>query len=234
MLKFFLYISKKEQSERLEAREQDKEKAWKLSTSDWPEHELYDRYTAAYEDALSRCSTAARALVHRPGRPQMVPQRRHRPGHRRRARTLSAIAGATNWSSADKANLAAIAAARQAGYANGRPSYPGERQDDMDETEKRAVDRRLSEAHDDLLIAADVAVTRGDPHDHGWGVREVLAPYRRLGGGGSAAHPRARGRSADQEYDIERVQLPPPSMPSAMTPLRRGARRRWKTAHAAW
>ncbi len=59
VLKFFLYISKKEQQERLLAREDDKDKAWKLSTSDWPEHALYDRYTAAYEDALSRCSTAA-------------------------------------------------------------------------------------------------------------------------------------------------------------------------------
>lgn len=58
VLKFFLYISKDEQRERLKAREQDENKAWKLSLSDWPEHELYDRYTAAYEDALSRCSTA--------------------------------------------------------------------------------------------------------------------------------------------------------------------------------
>jgi len=36
----------------------------------------------------------------------------------------------------------------------------------------------FAEAHDDLLIAADVAVTHGDPHGDdgdGWGVREVLA-----------------------------------------------------------
>jgi hypothetical protein len=34
----------------------------------------------------------------------------------------------------------------------------------------------FAEAHDDLLIAADAAVTRGDPRgDNGWGVREVLA-----------------------------------------------------------
>lgn len=57
VLKFFLYISKQEQSERLEAREQDKEKAWKLSTSDWPEHALYDRYIDTYQDMLNRCST---------------------------------------------------------------------------------------------------------------------------------------------------------------------------------
>ncbi len=36
----------------------------------------------------------------------------------------------------------------------------------------------FAEAHDDLMIAADAAVTRGDPHSddgYGWGVREVLA-----------------------------------------------------------
>jgi polyphosphate kinase 2 (PPK2 family) len=58
IIKFFLHISKEEQSNRLLARETDKEKGWKLSISDWPEHELYDRYIEAYEDALTRCSTA--------------------------------------------------------------------------------------------------------------------------------------------------------------------------------
>jgi PPK2 family polyphosphate:nucleotide phosphotransferase len=58
IIKFFLHISKEEQRDRLLAREGDPEKQWKLSTSDWPEHELYDRYVEAYEDALSRCSTA--------------------------------------------------------------------------------------------------------------------------------------------------------------------------------
>lgn len=57
VIKFFLYISKNEQRERLLAREEDKDKAWKLSPSDWPEHKLYDDYVKAYEDALSRCST---------------------------------------------------------------------------------------------------------------------------------------------------------------------------------
>lgn len=57
VMKFFLHISKEEQRERLLAREKDKDKAWKLSASDWPEHELYDAYTGAYEDALARCST---------------------------------------------------------------------------------------------------------------------------------------------------------------------------------
>lgn len=57
ILKFFLYISKQEQKERLEARQRDPLKAWKLSLSDWPEHELYDVYVEAYQDALERCST---------------------------------------------------------------------------------------------------------------------------------------------------------------------------------
>ncbi len=55
--KFYLHISKEEQEERLLAREQEVAKAWKLSVGDWKERELWDRYTSAYEEALSRCST---------------------------------------------------------------------------------------------------------------------------------------------------------------------------------
>jgi PPK2 family polyphosphate:nucleotide phosphotransferase len=58
ILKFFLYISNDEQRERLIARVQDPKKAWKLSVSDWSEHDLYDEYVKAYEDAIERCSTA--------------------------------------------------------------------------------------------------------------------------------------------------------------------------------
>jgi PPK2 family polyphosphate:nucleotide phosphotransferase len=57
VLKFFLFISKNEQRNRLLAREADRDKAWKLSASDWPEHELYDHYLTAYEQTLSQCST---------------------------------------------------------------------------------------------------------------------------------------------------------------------------------
>jgi PPK2 family polyphosphate:nucleotide phosphotransferase len=57
ILKFFLYISAKEQEHRLLAREQDKDKAWKLSASDWSERKFWDDYIQAYEDAISRCST---------------------------------------------------------------------------------------------------------------------------------------------------------------------------------
>ena len=58
ILKFFLHISKEEQEERLLAREQDVEKAWKLSAGDWRERERWDDYMAAYTEALERCSTA--------------------------------------------------------------------------------------------------------------------------------------------------------------------------------
>ncbi len=57
ILKFYLHISKEEQEQRLLAREQDPIKAWKLNAGDWKERELWDEYTEAYEDALSKCST---------------------------------------------------------------------------------------------------------------------------------------------------------------------------------
>lgn len=57
VLKFYLHISPQEQEERLLEREQDKTKAWKLSVGDWKERELWDDYTAAYEDVINKCST---------------------------------------------------------------------------------------------------------------------------------------------------------------------------------
>jgi len=59
VLKFFLHISKGEQEKRLLQREKEVGKAWKLSAGDWRERESWDAYRQAYEDALSRCSTAA-------------------------------------------------------------------------------------------------------------------------------------------------------------------------------
>jgi PPK2 family polyphosphate:nucleotide phosphotransferase len=57
ILKFFLYISQEEQTERLRARVQDKDKAWKISPSDMTERQYWDKYQQAYEEVLSKCST---------------------------------------------------------------------------------------------------------------------------------------------------------------------------------
>lgn len=59
ILKFFLHISKDEQRERLRARLDDPAKNWKFQPSDIEERKRWDDYQAAYEDALSKCSTAA-------------------------------------------------------------------------------------------------------------------------------------------------------------------------------
>jgi len=58
VLKFFLHISKKEQKKRLVEREERPETAWKLNAGDWQERELWDDYTDAYQDAISK--TAAK------------------------------------------------------------------------------------------------------------------------------------------------------------------------------
>lgn len=58
LLKFFLHISSQEQEERLLAREHDKDKAWKLSASDWENRAYWDDYQEAYEDMLNKCSTS--------------------------------------------------------------------------------------------------------------------------------------------------------------------------------
>ncbi|GLV58886.1 hypothetical protein KDH_57140 [Dictyobacter sp. S3.2.2.5] len=57
ILKFFLHISQDEQAERLQARVDEKDKAWKISSSDFVERQYWDDYQQAYEDALSQCST---------------------------------------------------------------------------------------------------------------------------------------------------------------------------------
>jgi PPK2 family polyphosphate:nucleotide phosphotransferase len=57
LLKFCLHISAEEQVERLRAREKDPRTAWKLNPEDWREVPLWDEFTEAYEDALTRCAT---------------------------------------------------------------------------------------------------------------------------------------------------------------------------------
>ena len=57
VIKFFLHISKDEQKRRLEERIGDPTKWWKVNPADLEEHKRWDDYMAAYEDALSKCST---------------------------------------------------------------------------------------------------------------------------------------------------------------------------------
>ena|SRR5437763_12960382 len=57
LLKYFLHITADEQEKRLLAREKDPNGAWKLNVEDWKERALWDEFTAAYEDAISRCAS---------------------------------------------------------------------------------------------------------------------------------------------------------------------------------
>lgn len=57
ILKFFLHISHEEQREQLLERLTDPKKNWKFRPGDLDDRALWDEYTAAYRDALKRCST---------------------------------------------------------------------------------------------------------------------------------------------------------------------------------
>jgi PPK2 family polyphosphate:nucleotide phosphotransferase len=57
IVKFFLWISKDEQKERLQARLDDPAKRWKFRLGDLEERKRWDDYVAAYQDVLARCST---------------------------------------------------------------------------------------------------------------------------------------------------------------------------------
>lgn len=57
VLKFYLHISKDEQLRRFRDRLDDPAKQWKISEADYKEREFWNDYTAACEEALSRCST---------------------------------------------------------------------------------------------------------------------------------------------------------------------------------
>jgi PPK2 family polyphosphate:nucleotide phosphotransferase len=56
ILKFFLHISKEEQTRRLQARLDDPDKHWKFSASDLSERTFWPQYQAAYEDVLTHTS----------------------------------------------------------------------------------------------------------------------------------------------------------------------------------
>ncbi|MDE1175947.1 MAG: polyphosphate kinase 2 family protein [Edaphobacter sp.] len=57
MLKFFLHISRKEQTSRLQSRIDTPEKHWKLSEGDFQERKYWDQYQQAYEELLPATST---------------------------------------------------------------------------------------------------------------------------------------------------------------------------------
>jgi PPK2 family polyphosphate:nucleotide phosphotransferase len=57
IVKFFLYISKKEQRDRLRDRVLDPSENWKVSAEDYVRTKKWDLYMEAYEDALKLCST---------------------------------------------------------------------------------------------------------------------------------------------------------------------------------
>jgi PPK2 family polyphosphate:nucleotide phosphotransferase len=59
VIKCFLHISPEEQRRRLLARLDDPTKYWKYNPSDVDERGYWAHYAAAYDDALTRCSTAA-------------------------------------------------------------------------------------------------------------------------------------------------------------------------------
>jgi PPK2 family polyphosphate:nucleotide phosphotransferase len=57
VLKFMLHISKKEQRERLQVRLDEPQSRWKFNPADLEDRKLWDKFMAAYELALDKCST---------------------------------------------------------------------------------------------------------------------------------------------------------------------------------
>jgi PPK2 family polyphosphate:nucleotide phosphotransferase len=57
IVKIFLNISKEEQAERIRARLEKPDKAWKFRKSDLDDRELWDEFRQAYKDAIERTST---------------------------------------------------------------------------------------------------------------------------------------------------------------------------------
>lgn len=56
ILKFFLHISKEEQTIRMEERLSDPRKKWKYNANDLKEAKLWDDYMNVYEEIIDRCS----------------------------------------------------------------------------------------------------------------------------------------------------------------------------------
>jgi PPK2 family polyphosphate:nucleotide phosphotransferase len=56
ILKFFLHVSRDEQKKRLQERLEDRKKNWKFRLGDLDDRALWGEYTAAYHDAIAKCS----------------------------------------------------------------------------------------------------------------------------------------------------------------------------------
>ena len=95
IVKVFLNVSKDEQRVRLQERIDDPEKRWKFRKSDLDVRARFDDYVEAYDDVIDADLDRARAVVRRPGRPQLGQGDRGRRAARRRARAhRSAAPGA--------------------------------------------------------------------------------------------------------------------------------------------
>jgi PPK2 family polyphosphate:nucleotide phosphotransferase len=57
IVKFFLHIDKEEQLRRFVRRLKHPGKHWKISANDYPERQYWDKYTEAFEVAMTKCST---------------------------------------------------------------------------------------------------------------------------------------------------------------------------------
>ena len=57
ILKFYLHIDAEEELERFKTRIDDPARHWKISDGDYAERPFWDAYSAAFEAALSKCST---------------------------------------------------------------------------------------------------------------------------------------------------------------------------------
>ncbi|HEY1951334.1 MAG TPA: PPK2 family polyphosphate kinase [Gemmatimonadaceae bacterium] len=57
ILKFFLHVSRGEQKKRLEERLENRKKNWKFRAGDLDDRARWTDYTAAYRDAIAKCST---------------------------------------------------------------------------------------------------------------------------------------------------------------------------------
>jgi polyphosphate kinase 2 (PPK2 family) len=59
VVKIFLHISREEQKRRFEERLVERSKQWKFDPADLDKRARWDDYRAAFEAAISRCSTSA-------------------------------------------------------------------------------------------------------------------------------------------------------------------------------